>query len=115
MEQARRLARQWIEVWGRDDPATLPLAEDFVHVSPFGRIEGREKYLDFIRPMTEGKVGPIPVEDVFAEGDRACVRYTMALPEGSLDCCDVVTVKGDKITSVHAYYDTRDMPNFEEY
>ncbi len=115
MEQTRQLAKQWIEVWGRDDPATLPLADDFVHVSPFGTIEGRENYLEFIRPKTEGKVGPIPVQDIFADGDRACVRYMMALPGGPLDCCDVVTVDGGNIASVHAYYDTRDMPGFEKY
>lgn len=44
MHDAKRLAREWIEVWRRGDPESLPLAEAFMHESPFGRSEGRAKF-----------------------------------------------------------------------
>jgi len=115
MSQAKDLAREWIEVWGRDDPATLPLADGFVHVSPFGTIEGREKYLEVIRPLASDNVSSLRIRDILGEGDRACITFEMDTPNGPVDCCDWVTVAGGQITSVHAYYDPRKLPSFEEY
>lgn len=115
MNRAKRLAREWIEVWGRGDPTTLPLAEDFVHVSPFGRIEGRGPYLDMVRPLARKNVVSLHVQDVIAEGDRACITFTMDTPNGPVACCDWVTVAEGRIASVHAYYDPRELPSFEEY
>ena len=43
MSEASDLARLWIETWGRGTPDELPLADDFVHVSPLGRIAGRAR------------------------------------------------------------------------
>ena len=48
MSQAKRLAHRRIETSDRGAPSTLPLADNFVHVSPFGRIEGRERYLEIV-------------------------------------------------------------------
>lgn len=115
MNDAKKLARGWIEVWGRDDPSTLPLADDFVHVSPFGKIEGREKYLELVRPMAKGNVTSLTIQDVIADGDRACVSYLMDTPNGTVACCDWVLVADGRITSVRSYYDSRDLPHFEKY
>ena len=112
---AKRLARDWIEIWGRGDPRTLPLAGDFTHESPFGRIEGRERYLKIVEPMAQENVASLHVLEVIAEGDRACVRFTMETPNGVVDCCDWVTVAEDRIAAVHSYYDSRNLPHFEEY
>lgn len=115
MEQAERLARVWIETWDRGDPMKLPLADDFVHTSPFGRIEGRENYLDVVRPMAEANVASLDIQDVIAAGDRACIAFTMTTPNGPVACCDWVTVADGKIASVTSYYDSRNLPEFEEY
>lgn len=112
---AGELARQWIEVWDGGDPTTLPLADDFVHESPFGRLEGREPYLDVVRPLAEQNVVSLHVRDVLSEGDRACVAFDMDTPTGPVACCDWVRVSGGRILSVHSYYDPRKLPGFEEY
>ena len=31
MSAAKKLAREWIEIWDQGNPSTLPLAGDFVH------------------------------------------------------------------------------------
>jgi len=115
MNEAARLAREWIEVWGRDDPATLPLADDFVHTSPFGRIEGREKYLEVVRPMAATNVAALVVEDVIAEGDRAAITFSMDTPNGPIACCDWLVVADGRIVSVHSYYDPRKLPHLQTY
>ena len=115
MDSAKRLAREWIETWEHGDPLTLPLAQNFVHESPFGRIEGRAKYLEIVRPLAEENVTRLEVQDVLAEGNRACVAFTMDTDNGPVACCDWVTVEGDQIMSVRSYYDTRDLPHFEKY
>ncbi len=115
MTDTAGIARAWIEVWGRDDPATLPLAQGFVHVSPFGRIEGRDRYLEIVGPLAEQNVASLVVTDVISQGDRACVAFTMDTPNGAVECCDWVTVAGGQIVSVRSYYDPRKLPNSDEY
>ncbi|MFQ5527918.1 MAG: nuclear transport factor 2 family protein [Thermoanaerobaculia bacterium] len=115
MDQAKKLAREWIEVWDRGDPSTLPLADGFVHVSPFGRIEGREKYLEVVRPMAEANVASLHIQDVIGEGDRACITFSMDTPNGPVACCDWVVVADGEIASVDSYYDSRNLSHFEKY
>ncbi len=115
MSDAKTLARRWIEVWGNDDPESLPLAEGFVHTSPFGRIEGRARYLEVVKPLAEANVARLHIKDVIAEGDKACVAFTMDTPSGPVACCDWVTVAGSEIVSVESHYDSRNLPNFESY
>ena len=115
MSEARDLARAWIEIWGRGEPDNLPLADEFVHESPFGRIEGRERYLEIVRPMAKANVASLHIEQVIAEGDSACIAFTMDTPNGPIPCCDWVSVAGDRITAVRSYYDSRKLPQFEEY
>ena len=35
MNQAAKLARQWIEIWDRGEPSTLPLADELAHLTPY--------------------------------------------------------------------------------
>lgn len=115
MTDAKTLARHWIEVWAKGDPKTLPLADDFCHTSPFGKLEGRAKYLEVVMPLAAKNVASLEIDEIIGEGDRACVAFTMKTPQGSVACCDWITASGGEIKSVQSYYDTRDIPNFEKY
>ena len=48
----------WLEAWIKMDLEWLrqPLAPDFVHVSPLGRLEGRESHLATVEPMARKSV-----------------------------------------------------------
>jgi SnoaL-like domain len=99
-------ARTWILVWNDGDPRTLPLADDFAHTSPYGRIEGRETYLDTVIPQAKANVMQLTVEDVIAAGGKAVVRYRMAGPSGSATAaCDWLEFVDDRIARVWSYYD----------
>lgn len=57
-ERSAELAEQWIEAWTRMDMEWLRqrLAPDFVHESPFGRLEGRDSYLATVEPLARKSV-----------------------------------------------------------
>ncbi len=115
MKAPSDIARQWIECWGNADPATLPLADDFTHTSPLGRIEGRQAYLDMVRPLAAANVASLHVEDIVGDDERACIRYRMDTPNGPVACCDWVSVRDGIITEVQSYYDTRLLPKPDTY
>lgn len=75
-ERSADLAVGWIEAWARMDMVWLRerVAPDFVPVSPFGRLEGRESYLETVEPMARKSVSDrrsgIPGADVASTTGR---------------------------------------------
>ena len=105
MTDAGALATLWIESWSKGDPSPIPLAEGFVHISPFGRIEGREAYLEFMAPMTGDHAMPLTVLRLLAGDDEAVIHYRMPGPGGPVDACDWVAVNDGEIIEIRAFYD----------
>lgn len=107
-EKSAELARGWIEAWGRYDVQWLRerLAPDFVHVSPFGRLEGRDSYLETVEPMARKSVTKLEVKAVVAQGDQAAVRFENRTPKGVVDSCDWVRIENGRIREVHSFYDS---------
>ena len=102
---AERLARAWIQGWIDGDPDGIPLSDDFVHTSPFGTIEGREIYLEKIKPASDANVARLAILKTMGAEDGAVIRFDMETPHGTIPCVDWVTVDGDMITAVHSFYD----------
>lgn len=102
---AEQLARAWIQGWIDGDPDSIPLANDFVHTSPFGTIEGRDIYLEKIKPASSANVAKLTILRTMGADDQAVVRFDMETRHGTIPCVDWVTVNGDRITSVHSFYD----------
>lgn len=100
------LARDWLRAWDTGDLSLLRLTPDFVHTSPFGRIEGREEYLRIVEPMSRKTVLRITVRDVIAAEDRAAITYQLETPAGNVDACDWVFIENGMIREVNAYYDS---------
>lgn len=86
-----------------------------MHVSPFGRLEGREEYLEVVMPLAEANVASLHIQEVIADESRACIAFSMDTPNGPVACCDWLVVADGRIMSVTSYYDTRNIPNFEQY
>ena len=100
-----RMARAWIQGWIAGRPDEIPLADDFVHTSPFGTIEGREIYLEKIKPASEANVAGLTILQTMGSDREAVIRFDMETPHGTIPCVDWVTVDGDTITAVHSFYD----------
>lgn len=105
---AADLAVGWIEAWIRMDMEWLRqrLAPDFVHISPFGRLEGRESYLEAVEPMARKSVMELVVKDVIASGDQAAVWFENRTAKGVVHSCDWVRVEGDQIQEIRSFYDS---------
>jgi ketosteroid isomerase-like protein len=119
MGRSAALARGWIEAWNRMDLEWLRanLAPDFVHVSPFGRLEGRERYLSTVEPMARKSVTTLEIRDVIADGDRAAVWFGNVTPAGVVESCDWVRVEDGRIAGIRSFYDSatvRDVLSDEE-
>lgn len=100
------VARTWLHAWDTGDLSLLRLTPDFVHTSPFGRIEGAEEYLRVVEPMSRKSVVGITVRDVLEGGDRAAITYEVETTAGRVEACDWVFVEGDRIREVVSYYDS---------
>jgi hypothetical protein len=107
MADSARLAAGWIEAWVRMDLDWLRkhLAPDFVHVSPFGRLEGRDSYLATVEPMARKSVMELSIREVVASGDQAAVWFVNKTPGGEVETCDWVRVQGDLIREIRSFYD----------
>ena len=105
---AGELAELWIEAWIKMDMDWLRrrLAPDFVHVSPFGRLEGRETYLAAVEPMARKSVVQLAVKDVIASGNQAAVRFENRTPKGVVESCDWVRVENGLIKEIRSFYDS---------
>jgi hypothetical protein len=100
------LARSWLKAWDAQDPSLLRLAPDFVHTSPFGRIEGADEYLRIVEPMSRKSVLGIRVKDVLEGEGRAAITYEVITPVGAVEACDWVFVENGRIREVNSYYDS---------
>jgi ketosteroid isomerase-like protein len=105
---AELLAVGWIEAWIRMDMEWLRerLAPDFVHTSPFGRLTGRDSYLETVEPMARKSVQELEVKDVVATGNQAAVWFENRTPNGVIPSCDWVRIEDGLIKEIQSFYDS---------
>jgi len=106
-ERSEELAMSWIDAWIRMDIPWLRqnLAPDFVHVSPFGRLEGREPYLETVEPLARKSVVQLVVKNVIASGNMAAVWFENRTAGGVVDTCDWLRIENGAIKEIRSFYD----------
>lgn len=107
--EAERLARAWIEGWIRSTPDQIPLADEFVHSSPFGVVAGREKYLEWVKPLAAKNVASLKILKTVGNQFEAAIWFEMTTPQGTVPCCDWVEVEDGEIIAVNSFYDASDL------
>ncbi len=107
-ELSAKLATGWIEAWIKMDIEWLRehLTTDFVHTSPFGRLAGRDHYLETVEPMARKSVQRLKIKEVIASDDQAAIWFENLTPKGAIPSCDWVRVEDDKIKDIHSFYDS---------
>ena len=105
---ARELAIGWIEAWQTFDMDWLNrhLAPGFVHVSPLGRLEGRDSYLAAVEPLARKSVNELRILKAIGEDDEAAIRFENHTGGGVIESCDWLWVDGDQIREIHSFYDS---------
>lgn len=112
---AKDLAHQWIDGWIKGDPDSIPLAENFIHTSPFGRLEGRDHYLEIVKPMAAENVADLKIIKVLGEGNEAVIWFNMHHPNGIIPSCDWIRTEGGKIVEIQSFYDATDLRHGPSY
>ena len=106
---AGELARTWIECWNKGTPDLIPLSEDFTHTSPYGRVAGREKYLEWVKPLSKQNVMDLKIQRILSQRNEAVIHFEMKTPKGTIPVCDWVVVNDGQITEIHSFYDASDL------
>ncbi|MBT8401194.1 MAG: nuclear transport factor 2 family protein [Rhodothermia bacterium] len=109
VNEAERLALAWIEGWIRGTPDEIPLAARFTHSSPFGVVAGREKYLEWVKPLAAKNVASLKILRTVGSETEAAIWFEMTTPQGTIPCCDWVQVKNGEIVAVNSFYDATDL------
>lgn len=110
--RAKELVRKWFDKWEKGDFLHLPISEDFKHTSPFGTIDGKEKYISLIKENKDKFLGyRFEIHEEIFENDRACVRYTAIQKDFKLDVSEWYLIKDDLIESIVSYYHIGEIRN----
>lgn len=101
----QEIVKEWFKVWEEGDFHNIPVTEDFVHVSPYGTINGKETYLNLVETNKDKFLGHrFDIhEELFSE-DSACVRYTGIKGEFRLEVSEWYLFKDNLIKRIIAYY-----------
>lgn len=106
---SRKLVDAWFDAFRDKDISKLELAEDFVHMSPYGAIKGRKAYLDLVRENPEAFFSPvIKILDVIEGSDKFAVRYLV----DENPACDCIYVRNGQIAEIYSYYHVGKKPTF---
>ncbi len=105
-----RLARAWIDGWNAGKPEEIPLAREFTHSSPFGTVKGREKYLDWVKPMAAENVTTLKIVKTLGGDGNAAIWFEMITPNGTVQCVDWVETSNGEIVSINSFYDASNLP-----
>lgn len=109
VSEAERLARAWIQGWIDGAPDHIPLSTGFRHSSPFGVVTGREKYLEWVKPLAASNVASLKILKTVGNKTDAAIWFEMTTPYGTVPCCDWVEVDNGEIIAVTSFYDATDL------
>ncbi len=102
---ATELAHIWIDKWNEGDPDNIPLDKEFTHSSPFGTVSGREKYLEWVKPLAAKNVSALRIVRIIGDNDQAAIYFEMNTSEGWVPVVDWLDVKDGKILKIQSFYD----------
>ncbi|MCL6267272.1 nuclear transport factor 2 family protein [Flagellimonas myxillae] len=104
-QQAEKLAREWFRLWETGEFLDLPITEDFVHISPYGTIQGKKAYLDLVEANKDKFLGhSFEIHDLISNQDKVCIRYTALKSDFTLEVTEWHYVRDNLIHKIVAYY-----------
>jgi len=102
---SKQLVQDWFYKWETGDFLDLPITENFRHTSPYGLIEGKERYIKLVEANKDKFLGHrFELHDEIYEAGHACVRYTAIQPEFKLEVSEWYYFKDNLIAEIIAYY-----------
>ena len=90
----------------------LPLADNFRHISPYGTIVGKIKYLQLVEANKEQFLGyRFEIQDALYAGNKACVRYSAIKDNFRMEVSEWHYISYGRIEKIVAYYNLEDKAN----
>lgn len=108
-QDASTLARVWIDSWNQGTPEKIPLSANFTHTSPFGVVNGKQAYLDWVKPMAQTHLIEHRILRVLSDGNQATIHFEMRTPVGPIEVCDWLRVERGEIIEVQSFYDATEL------
>ena len=112
--KSTQLARAWIEGWNAGKPDDIPLAENFTHSSPFGNVTGRQKYLEWVKPLAAKNVASLKIIRIIGGEDEAAIWFEMQTSGGVIRVVDWVKTEGNEISFITSFYDPTTIPGHKD-
>ena len=114
INKAVQLAKTWIEAWNEGKPDDIPLAENFTHSSPFGTVSGREKYLNWVKPLAAKNVASLKIIRILGDENEAAVWFEMKTQGSVVRTVDWLQTQGGEISSITSFYDPATIPGYKD-
>src|SRR6056297_1040019 len=102
-------AREYYRALDEDDYETLSdlLVPEFVHYRPDRTIEGRDRFVTFMRDERPMKATSHPLDAVYASDSpgEVAVRGRLLDPDGEpvVSFVDVFAFEGERVETIHTY------------
>ena len=101
----KQLIHSWFTIWENGNFEDLPIAEHFMHVSPYGVVESKQAYMALVHANKEKFLGhKFEIHDIITTEDKACIRYTAVQDEFSLEVTEWHYMSQGLIEQIVAYY-----------
>nr|WP_279344003.1 nuclear transport factor 2 family protein [Gramella jeungdoensis] len=99
------MIKEWFSKWEEGDFLNLPVSDNFSHISPYGTITGKDKYIELVETNKDKFLGHrFELHDELYGEERACVRYTAIQDDFSLEVSEWYYVRDGLIEEIVAYY-----------
>ena len=105
----QELVHTWFELWKTGEFESLPLSENFTHTSPYGTVKSRAAYFALAAANREAFTGnTFDIHEMLFDKNRACIRYTMNSPTGTLEVSEWIYETNGLISKIIAYYNLQE-------
>ncbi|OSY87507.1 hypothetical protein WH52_11630 [Tenacibaculum holothuriorum] len=102
---SKEISKNWFNKWENGDFYSLPITENFEHVSPFGIIKSKKDYINLVESNKDKFLNYQfnILDEVYTE-NKSCIRYTAIQNDFKLDVSEWHYIKNGLIEKVVAYY-----------
>lgn len=99
------LVNKWFQSWESGHYLSIPVSDDFKHISPYGTIQGKVDYLAVVE-ANKGKFldNRIEIHDEIFAQDRASVRYTISNKDFTMEVSEWIYEENGLISKIISYY-----------
>ena len=106
----KKIIALWFSCWEEGLIHQLPIADNFIHQSPFGEVEGKEKYIDWVNANKDKFLGyRFEIHDEIYAHQKACIHYTARQGSFQLEVSEWHYMANNKISKIIAHYHIGDI------